>query len=129
MKPVYVGQAGNGKASISLRLKQHESDHLWSLWVYVSWYGFKGVNNDGSLSQKDNVHKQSKIDGSSLLNEIEGLLITVLEPHLNKQGAKWQDVEEFFQEIHEDVEEHILGDLMEKQEELEAKIELLQNKI
>jgi len=122
MKSVYVGQAGNGKASIFSRLKQHETDHLWNRWVYVSWYGFRGVNNDGALSQKDNVEKLFKIDGANLLNEIEGLLITILEPRLNKQGSKWTGVDEFFQEIHEDVEEYTLDDLMEKHEILESKI-------
>ena len=125
MQSVYVGQAGNGKASIFSRLKQHESDHLWNRWVYVSWYGFREVNNDGTLSQKDHVEKTSKIDGANLLNEIEGLLITILEPRLNKQGAKWSGVDEFFQEIHEDVEEYTLDDLMEKQEELESRIDKL----
>ncbi len=125
MKSVYVGQAGNGKATLFSRLKQHENDHLWNRWDYVSWYGFRGVNQDGSLSKKDHIKKQFQIDGSNLLNEIEGLLITVLEPRLNKQGAKWNDVEGFFQEIHEDVEEYTLCELMEKQEELEAKIDKL----
>jgi hypothetical protein len=127
MKPVYVGQAGNGKASIFSRLKQHERDQLWNRWDYVSWYGFRGTNSDGSLSKKNHVDKQYKINGSNLLNEIEGLLIKVLEPKLNKQGAKWTDVDEFFQEIHEDVEECTLDDLMEKHELLEYQIkELIQ---
>jgi len=125
MQSVYVGQAGNGKASIYSRLKQHETDHLWNRWSYVSWYGFRGVNNDGTLSQKDHIEKISKIDGANLLNEIEGLLITILEPRLNKQGAKWVEVDEFFQEIHEAVEDSTIEGLMERQDELESKIDRL----
>ena len=125
MQSVYVGQAGNGKASILSRLTQHNNDYLWNRWTYVSWYGFRGVNNDGTLSQKDHVDKTSKIDGANLLNEIEGLLITILEPRLNKEGARWVEVDEFYQKIHESVEEYTLYDLIEKQEVLESKIDQL----
>ena len=127
MNTVYIGQAGKGNATIFSRLKQHDQDHLWNRWSYVSWYGFRAVNKGGYLAQKDHIEKQFKIDGSNLLSEIEGLLITVLEPKLNKQGAKWVDVEEFFQYIHEDLEEYELHDLMEKQNILEEKIDKLIN--
>jgi hypothetical protein len=125
MKMVYVGQAGNGKANIFSRIKQHTDDHLWNRWEYCSWYGFKSVNKDSTLSQKDHVEKSFQISGSDLLNELEGLLITVIEPTLNKQGAKWSGVEEFYQEIHEDLEEFTIGDLMQEQEKLSSKIDKL----
>jgi hypothetical protein len=84
--PVYVGQAGNGNAKLFARLKQHETDHLWNRWQSFSWYGIRGVNQNGSLSANDNARKMFKSNGKGLLDEFEAILITALEPKLNKQG-------------------------------------------
>jgi hypothetical protein len=49
---VYVGQAGNGHATLFARLKQHmNGSNLWNRWIYFSWVGFKEVNGNGLLSQ------------------------------------------------------------------------------
>jgi hypothetical protein len=123
--PVYVGQAGNGNAKLFDRLKKHETDHLWNRWQSFSWYGFRGVNMNGTLSAHDVVEKTFKSNGTGILDEFEAILITALEPKLNKQGAKWKDCNEYFQEIDETMEEVTLYDLLERQKSLEKLISSL----
>ena len=95
---VYVGQAGNGNATLFGRLKAHEKDALWNRWEYFTWIGFKDVNGDGSLSARQLV--ESNVSGFSYadaLNEIEGILIEVIEPKLNKRSGNLKKAEEYFQ--------------------------------
>jgi hypothetical protein len=124
--PVYIGQAGSGHRRLLDRLNQHETDHLWNRWEYFSWFGFRRVNNGNrKLSAFDDVDKQFKAKGSLLLNEIEGALITALEPKLNKQGARWKDVEEYFQTRDEIMEEPTMGDLVERFDRIDDLIKSL----
>jgi hypothetical protein len=99
--PVYVGQAGNGNATLLKRLNRHETDHLWNRWKSFSWFGVRGITAKGTLSKHDRINKIFSAHGSSLLNELEAILITGLEPKLNRQGARWKNVAEYFQEIDE----------------------------
>ncbi len=62
------------------------TDHLWNRWQSFSWYGICGVNQNGSLSAYDRqCQEDSKSNGKGLLGEFEAILITALEPKLNKQ--------------------------------------------
>lgn len=104
---VYIGQAGNGNANLFERLKQHmKGSNLWNRWSYFSWVGFKDVKNtNGSLSVKQSV--SAGVGGfkySDALNEIEGVLIELIEPKLNKQGGKLKHAIEYFQVIPEEEE-------------------------
>ncbi len=93
---VYVGQAKD----IFERLKQHTDDHLWNRWEYFTWAGFRSVNGDGSLSQKQDL--DSGVSGftyETALNEIEAILIKVIEPKLNKKEGKLPDAAEYYQTI------------------------------
>lgn len=92
--PVYVGQAGFGNADLMGRLRHHRNDHLRDRWAYFSWFGFRAVNADGSLSQRNNAGAVTSIRYADALDEMEGILIQVLEPRLNKQGARWQQTAE-----------------------------------
>jgi hypothetical protein len=96
---VYVGQAGNGNATLFARLKQHmKGSNLWNRWTYFSWVGFKGVLGNGALSQKQS--ESARVGGfrySDALNEIEGILIEFIEPKLNKQGGKLKNAVEYYQ--------------------------------
>ncbi|HEX7728270.1 MAG TPA: GIY-YIG nuclease family protein [Terracidiphilus sp.] len=121
--PVYVGQAGNGRSRLLRRLNQHETDDLWNRWEYFSWFGFRRVNAKGTLNAFDDVTKKFGANGNLLLNEVEGALITALEPKLNKQGARWKDVKEYFQTRDPELEEATLGDLVEKFNDLEELIQ------
>ncbi|MBN4054824.1 GIY-YIG nuclease family protein, partial [Nitrospira defluvii] len=105
MRPVYVGQAGRGNANLFSRLRHHDRDHLWNRWEYFSWFGLCKVNNNGELSMSDNADRSISGKVKDALNEIEGVLILILEPRLNKQGPKWKDAEEFFQYIDKEVED------------------------
>lgn len=127
MEPVYVGQTGSSTKRLFDRLKDHTSDHLWNRWEYFSWFGLRKVNQDGSLSAYDKSERKYSVGVPDALNELEGILIRVLEPRLNKQGPRWnKNVEEFYQEIEEVVKEKTLHDIYEKQEELEGFIKELQ---
>jgi hypothetical protein len=121
--PIYIGQAGRGAKRLLNRLNEHEVDHMWNRWVYFSWFGFRRANNNETLSKFDDVEKLFKATGSLLLNEVEGALITALEPKMNKQGARWKDVDEYFQTRDPAVEEATVGDLIEKFDGLESRLE------
>jgi len=97
---VYIGQAGNGNATLFSRLKNHMDGALWNRWEYFTWVGFRDVNTGGALSNVQNV--DSTVSGfkySDALNEIEGILIEVIEPKLNKQSGKLKGAVEYFQEV------------------------------
>jgi len=93
---LYVGQAGSGENDLYIRLKQHLSDHLADRWNRFSWFGVRKVNQDGSLSKVQGELKRT-IAASETLDLLEGLLITTLEPSLNKQGARWKNIDQYFQ--------------------------------
>lgn len=114
MKAVYVGQAGYGESSRLLtRLKQHENDHLWNRWAYFSWYGIRQVT-DTALHAAQSSESKYSVPGSTLIEQLEGVLISVLEPSLNRQGAVWKEVEEYFQVIDDEVQEVSLNDLKDQ---------------
>ena len=104
------------------RLNQHETDHLWARWDYFRWFGFRRVNKSGELSAFDDVEKVFRAKGSLLLNEVEGALLTALEPKLNKQGPHWKDVTEYYQTRDDEMEEATVGDLMEKLDAFEKRL-------
>lgn len=123
-KIVYVGQAGNGNATLFTRLKSHMDGALWNRWEYFTWVGFRGVNANGSLSNQQNV--DSVVSGfrySDALNEIEGILIEVIEPKLNKQSGRLKSAKEYFQVTDgrlAEVSMHLIrDDILEIKEKLE----------
>jgi hypothetical protein len=116
--PVYVGQAGNGNANLFTRLKNHTKDHLSNRWELFSWFGIRKVNGNSTLFVKDNVDKNFKCDGVSLLNQLEGILISAMEPSLNKQGSKFGLCCEYKQVVDDNVRELSLVDLLDEIKEL-----------
>lgn len=127
--PVYVGQAGNGHATLFTRLKQHTSDHLWNRWDLFSWFGLKGVNKSGSLKSDDNVDKKFTSSGTGILNEFESILIVAMEPKLNKQGPKLKDATHYSQSIDENIKELSLKDVIIEIGELKKQIGTLKKKL
>ncbi len=74
--------------------------NLWNRWEYFSWVGFRDVNKNGELSSQQAVDASvSGFKYSDALNEIEGILIEIIEPKLNKQGGRLSGATEYFQEI------------------------------
>lgn len=103
---VYVGQAGNGNATLFTRLKNHMDGALRNRWKYFTWIGFKAVNVDGTLSAQQSVDAGvSGFKYSDALNEIEGILIEVIEPKLNKQSGRLKNAVEYYQYIDPKVED------------------------
>jgi hypothetical protein len=120
---VYVGQAGNGNASLFTRLKNHMSHALWNRWEYFSWIGFKDVNADGELSDQQRV--TSSVSGfkyADALNEIEGILIEIIEPKLNKQSGRLKSAVEYFQLVDERIADVSLRQLRDSISEVSNKI-------
>jgi hypothetical protein len=71
---------------------------LRNRWSYFSWVGFRDVNNDGSLSAQQSV--DSGVSGfrySDALDEVEGILIEIIEPKLNKQSGKLRNAVQYYQ--------------------------------
>jgi hypothetical protein len=98
---VYVGQAGIGNARLFSRLKSHQKDHLRDRWTHFSWFGLRGVNlGNNKLSE---YHKpQTSIRGrdrKDALHETEAVLISVVEPPLNRRGPNWQGAKEYLQYV------------------------------
>lgn len=112
---VYVGQAGNGNATLFGRLKNHMDGRLRNRWSYFTWFGFRDVNADGSLSRQQAV--DSAVSGftySEALNQLEGILIEVIEPPLNKRRGNLREATEFNQVIDEKVADITPQNLMEE---------------
>jgi hypothetical protein len=112
---VYVGQAGNGNATLFTRLKNHMDGPMWNRWRYFSWIGFRDVNADGNLSAQQNV--DSGVSGfkySDALNELEGILIEVVEPKLNKQSGRLKSAREYYQYRDDRLEEFTATDILEE---------------
>jgi len=123
---VYVGQAGNGNATLFTRLKNHMDGQMWNRWQYFSWVGFRDVNGDGSLSNQQNVN--SGVSGfkySDALNEVEGILIEIIEPKLNKQSGRLKSAREYYQYRDDRLKEvtaaNVLAELHALRRELKAK--------
>ena len=95
-KAVYVGQAGSGTQDLYSRLKQHLTDHLADRWNKFSWFGVRKVNKDGSLSKVQGELNRT-LKAHEILDLLEGLMINVIEPPLNKQGARWGDIDQYYQ--------------------------------
>jgi hypothetical protein len=74
---IYVGRASD---ALFARLKAHTADRLGGRWDRFSWFGLRGVEDDGRLSD-------SKVPWSQdvVIETMEALLIESLEPPLNRR--------------------------------------------
>lgn len=82
---VYVGQTGKGTQALLKRLREHRRDDLAGRWNRFSWFGVRRMLNKGSLSKKNAAFHPSLID---VLDQVEGVLIHVAEPPLNRQRGR-----------------------------------------
>ncbi len=120
---VYVGQAGNGNATLFTRIKNHMDGPMWNRWQYFSWVGFKDVNAGGSLSAQQSV--ESGVSGfkySDALNELEGILIEIIEPKLNKQSGRLKSAREYYQYRDDRLNEVTAADVLEELQSLRREI-------
>jgi hypothetical protein len=124
---VYVGQAGIGNARLFARLKAHRKDHLRDRWTHFSWFGLRGVNpSNQKLSEH---HKpQSTIryrDRKDALHETEAVLISVVEPPLNRRGPNWQGATEYIQHVDESIPkdtEEVISEIAKRISKIEAAV-------
>lgn len=93
---VYVGQTGSGNRRLFSRLKDHRTDHLADRWDKFSWFGVRKVNQNSKLSKAEGDLNRN-LKAAAMLDLLEDLLINVVEPPLNKQGAKWSGMEQYYQ--------------------------------
>ncbi|MFO0802775.1 MAG: GIY-YIG nuclease family protein [Gemmataceae bacterium] len=123
--PVYVGQAGSGSKGLFSRLKQHMNDHLWNRWQHFSWFGLHPAGtkilNKGSGTYT--------FDRPTALNIIEGILIAITEPRLNRQSAKFEGVEKFHQWWEDECTKYLPENVPYLVEELGKKFDALKRKI
>lgn len=86
---VYVGQAID--QSIMQRLYQHTTDRLGGRWDRFSWFGFRGVRPDGTLTDKK---EQYNTNLHELADTFEAILVEGVEPRQNrKRGNSFNGVE------------------------------------
>ena len=81
---VYVGQTGSKDQKLLKRLNKHRSDDLAGRWDRFSWFGLRAILKQESLSKENKAAHPSL---STILNQIEGVLIHACEPQLNSQEA------------------------------------------
>jgi hypothetical protein len=100
---VYVGQAGMGKSGAGLyrRLHDHTEDNLWNRWTRFSWFGIYEVGKNQRLIGVDS-RKRVQVSVHDVLNHVEAALLSILEPPLNAQRARWKDAVPYWQYIGED---------------------------
>jgi hypothetical protein len=136
--PIYVGQAGIGNKRLFGRLKDHRKDHLRDRWTHFSWFGLRGYNerSKGQIKGLSAFHKPvTAIRGKNrkdALYEIEAVLISVVEPGLNKKGPNWTGSREFLQyndPLVPQTSEEIITELPRKLLSLEKQIGTLRTKM
>jgi hypothetical protein len=98
-KSIYVGQAGKAGQKLFTRLEQHNRDALADRWTRFSWFGTRWVKQNGELAR---VTASSHPTTSKVLDHIEAILISSVEPPNNRQGGRFGDeVDQYLQ--HRDV--------------------------
>lgn len=127
--PVYIGQAGIGNSKLFARLKTHQNNHLRDRWTHFSWFGFVGVEDEGFLETPEDITEPVGLSFSEALGEIEGVLIQVLEPRLNKQGPRWQQTAEEYVQAGLEDEKEMIWRLFSQVEELHDKIDKLSSSL
>jgi hypothetical protein len=96
---VYVGQVGRTSGDSLLgRLSDHAfRSHLWNRWSRFSWFGVFDVGRAGKLVHVK-IDKSAMLALPDIIDHLEGSLITLLEPALNKRGANWGGARQYFQD-------------------------------
>lgn len=88
---VYVGRATS--LSIGDRLRDHTLDRLRSRWDRFSWFGLRGVREDGSLTTMDSASASLE----EVISQMEAVFIELLEPPQNRQQGKGLAAIEYLQ--------------------------------
>jgi len=126
---VYVGQVGSKKVRLGERLMQHARQERRDRWSHFSWFSLAPLSADTDENRRRAKTKSHKYEGRpaesivgipGMLNEVEAILLTLIEPQLNKQGGRWKYVPKI-EQWHRD--EHIsLADVYEEVHKLRAEL-------
>lgn len=107
---IYVGEAHSPRDGLYGRLRKHREEFI-DRWDRFSWFGFRGINEDDSLSTAVGSFKASM---QTAIEQVEAVLIATIEPGINSQGGKFQGAEECIQirdenlgKTHEEMVEYI----------------------
>ncbi|MFC0316243.1 HTH domain-containing protein [Gordonia phosphorivorans] len=95
---VYVGRVTS--ARLGQRLWDHTRDRLTSRWNRFSWFGVRGVADDGSLTDGP----AGDIRPDQLIATLEALLIEGLEPPQNRRQGDGFNALEFIQFVDPEIE-------------------------
>lgn len=87
---IYVGRATD---TLHARLRAHTSDRLSGRWDRFSWFGLKGVSDEGALIEEDVPWTPGVV-----IETMEALLIESLEPPLNRRRGDNFSAVEFIQD-------------------------------
>lgn len=86
---IYVGQAV--EQPIIQRLYQHTTDRLGGRWSRFSWFGFRGVKQDGQLTD---IQTNYNTTIQELTDTFEAILVEGVEPRQNrKRGNSFYGIE------------------------------------
>ena len=133
--PIYVGQSGSGSQKIWYRLRAHASGRYAARWTHFTWFGFYEPNEKGLLPSQiahSDYKKHRTEEGHEIhttignaLNEVEGVLIHILEPRLNKQGARLGSLKEYRQYTNDGIQlenDRIMSRILTTLEKIETKL-------
>jgi hypothetical protein len=127
--PIYVGQAGNGNATLFTRLQYHTTDDLCNRWEYFTWFGSGRVNANRRLAAYDSIEKTFKARGGSLLDGSEDISIATMELKLNKQSPNIKGAaEEYLQAVDDNAAKMSSEDAMANLEGLMKQKKQLKNR-
>ena len=98
---IYVGQTGANRGRLFGRLRGHTKDSLAERWDRFSWFGLhspiEGADGLWGVAN-ENAQPVGAQERFITLNHLEGILIAVAEPPLNRRGPNWgSDVTQYVQ--------------------------------
>lgn len=105
-RTIYVGRAAD---TLLGRLKAHTTNRLAGRWDRFSWFGLRGVAEDGSLGES-----APAWDHEVVIDTLEALLIECLEPPLNRKRGDNFSAAEYIQVADPKLEERERKQLLEE---------------
>jgi hypothetical protein len=104
-RTIYVGRATD---TLFARLKAHNGDRLSGRWDRFSWFGLRGVQEDGTLGDPATAWTHNVV-----IETLEALLIETVEPPLNRKRGDNLAAVEFLQVVDPAIEDRKLKEMFE----------------
>jgi len=93
---IYVGRTID--RPLGVRLYEHTTDRLSTRWNRFSWFGFKPVNDEGSLGEVP-----VNLNSDKIISSFEAVLIEALEPRQNRKRGDDLSAVEYIQKEDPDI--------------------------